>query len=222
MQPTKTTPLGYTDGILASINATTGNVDWATYFGQSDGSTSIFQIMSSVDNLEIIGATQSSNIPMVNAFQPVKGGGSDGIYVKLSKSGNNILKSSYYGNTGHEFVLKGRIVNNILILPGRYSTTAFPSGQPGIWRINLTTNSISKSYFNFTGEPQLLAYPDTLGNVFFTGLHSNGLPDISTPGAYMGMPAMYISTFMIKYNQSDIKEWELIIQEMVPRSKVKL
>jgi hypothetical protein len=26
-----------------------------------------------------------------------------------------------------------------------------------------------KSYFNFTGEPQLLAYPDTLGNVFFTG-----------------------------------------------------
>jgi hypothetical protein len=38
----------------------------------------------------------------------------------------------------------------------------------------------------------------------------------------MGMPAMYISTFMIKYNQSDIKEWELIIQEMVPRSKVKL
>ncbi|ANF52332.1 hypothetical protein A0O34_18220 [Chryseobacterium glaciei] len=209
MQPTKSTPSGYTDGILASINTTTGNIDWATYFGRSDGSTSIFQIMSSVDNLEIIGATQSSNIPMVNAFQPVKGGGSDGIYVKLSKSGNNILRSSYFGNAGYEFVLKGRIVNDILILPGRYSTTAYPSGQPGIWRVNLATNSISKSYFTFSGEPQLLAYPDTLGNVFFTGLYLQnfGQADISTPGAYMGVPPMYGSTFLIKYNQNDVKEW---------------
>jgi gliding motility-associated-like protein len=207
MQPTKSTPIGYTDGVLASLNATTGNVNWATYFGQSDGSTSIFQIMSSVNDLEIIGATQSSNIPMINAFQPVKGGSSDGIYIKLSKSGSTILRSSYYGNTGQEFVIKGRIVNNILILPGKYSTPAFPFGQPGIWRVNLTNNAITKSYFNFNGDPQLLAFPDTSGNVFFTGLHTNGQPDISTPGAYMGMPAMFGSTFLIKYNQNDVKEW---------------
>lgn len=207
MQPTKSTPIGYTDGILASLNSTTGNVDWATYFGRSDGSTSIFQILSSSDNLEIIGATQSSTIPMNNAFQPLKGGESDGLYLKISKSGTAILRSSYYGNSGSEQIWKARIVNNTLILPGRYSTTAFPTGQPGIWRVNLTTNAIIKSYFNFTGSFQLLAYPDTNGNVFFTGLHSSGQPDISTPGAYMGMPAMYISTFLIKYNQNDVKEW---------------
>lgn len=207
MQPTKSTPVGYMEGILASLNSTTGNVDWATYFGRSDGSTSIFHIFSSVDDLEIIGATQSSTIPMVNAFQSVKGGESDGIYIKLSKSGNTILRSSYYGNTGSEYVWKARIVNNILILPGKYTTTAFPQGQPGIWRVNLTNNTITKAYFNFNGDPQLLAYPDTLGNVFFTGLHTNGQPDISTPGSYMGMPAQYISTFLIKYNQNDIKEW---------------
>ncbi|WP_378105470.1 T9SS type B sorting domain-containing protein [Chryseobacterium sp. sg2396] len=207
MQPLKSTPMGYTDGILASLNALTGNVNWATYFGRSDGSTSVFQIMSSSDHLEIIGATQSENIPMVNAFQPIKGGGSDGIYIRLSKSGNTILKSSYFGNSGHEFVLKGRIVNNTLILPGRYSTIAFPTGQPGIWRVNLSTHVMTKNYFNFNGEPQLLAYPDGSGNVFFTGLHSNGQPDISTPGAYMGIPPMYTSTFLIKYNQNDVKEW---------------
>ncbi|MFP8892335.1 T9SS type B sorting domain-containing protein [Chryseobacterium sp. EZn1] len=207
MQPAKSTPIGYTDGILASLNSTTGNVDWATYFGRSDGSTSIFQILSSSDNLEIIGATQSSAIPMNNAFQPLKGGESDGLYLKISKSGTSILRSSYYGNSGSEQIWKARIVNNTLILPGRYSTTDFPMGQPGIWRVNLTTNAISKSYFNFTGSFQLLAYPDNNGNVFFTGLHSSGQPDISTPGAYMGMPAMYISTFLIKYNQNDVKEW---------------
>ncbi|MDH6254045.1 gliding motility-associated-like protein [Chryseobacterium sp. H1D6B] len=207
MQPAKSTPIGYTDGILASLNAVTGNVDWATYFGRNDGSTSIFQILSSVDNLEIIGATQSSTIPMVNAFQPVKGGESDGIYIRLSKSGNSILKSSYYGNTGSELIWKARIVNNILIIPGKYSTPAFPLGQPGIWRVNLANNIITKNYFDFNGEPQLLAYADTSGNVFFTGLQSHGQPDISTPGAYMGMPAIYISTFLVKYNQNNIKEW---------------
>lgn len=207
MQPIKSTPIGYMEGILASLNSTTGNVDWATYFGRSDGSTSIFHIFSSVDNLEIIGATQSSTIPMINAFQPIKGGESDGIYIKLSKSGNTILRSSYYGNAGSELVWKARIVNNNLILPGKYSTTDFPQGQPGIWRVNLANNIITKNYFNFNGDPQLLAYPDTSGNVFFTGLHSNGQSDISTPGAYMGMPPQYNSTFLIKYNQNDAKEW---------------
>jgi len=207
MQPTKSTPIGYTEGILASLNTTTGTVDWATYFGRSDGSTSIFHIFSSVDHLEIIGATQSSTIPMVNPFQPLKGGEVDGIYIQFSKSGNTILRSSYYGNAGSEVIWKARIVNNTLILPGKYPTPAFPMGQPGIWRVNLATNTITKSYFDFTGEPQLLAYPDISGNVFFTGLHSSGQPDISTPGAYMGMPAMYISTFLIKYNQNDVKEW---------------
>lgn len=207
MQPSKASPSGLTDGIIGSLDATTGIVDWATYFGRADGSSSIFQIMSSVDNLEIIGATQSPTFPMINAFQAIHGGGSDGIYIRLSKSGNSILKSSYYGNTGDEFVIKGRIVNDILILPGKYSTTAFPLGQPGIWRINLAANTILKSYFDFPVGLQLLAYPDTSGNVIFTGLHSNGQPDISTPGAYMGMPATYTSTFMIKYNQNNVKEW---------------
>lgn len=207
MQNTKASPSGYTDGILASLNAATGNVNWATYFGQSDGSTSIFQIISSTTNLEMIGATQSSTIPMVNAFQAVKAGGVDGIYVKLSKTGNTIMKSSYYGNTGHEFIIKGGIINNVLVLPGKYSTTAFPLGQPGIWRVNLANNTITKNYFNFDGDPQLLGYPDSTGNVFFTGLHSSGQPDISTPGAYMGFPGLMTSTFLIKYNQNDIKEW---------------
>jgi gliding motility-associated-like protein len=207
MQNTKASPSGYTDGILASLDAATGNVNWATYFGQSDGSTSIFQIISSTTSLEMIGATQSSTIPMVNAFQPIKAGGVDGIYIRLSKTGNTIIKSSYYGNIGHEFIIKGGIINNVLVLPGKYSTAAFPLGQPGIWRVNLANNTITKNYFNFDGDPQLLGYPDSTGNVFFTGLHSSGQPDISTPGAYMGFPGLMTSTFLIKYNQNDIKEW---------------
>lgn len=207
LQPAKLTPVGMTDGIIASLNATTGNADWATYFGGS-ASTGVLQIFSSVNDLEIIAVTQAVDIPMVNPFQPANSGVADGVYLKLSKSGNMILRSSYYGNSGQDIVRKARIIDNILILPGQYSTPAFPSGQPGVWRVNLATNTITKSYyFDFPGQNQLTAYPDSYGNVFFTGLHSNGQPDISTPGAYMGMPPMYISTFLIKYNQNDVKEW---------------
>lgn len=207
LQPTKATPLGMTDGILASLDTTTGNVNWATYFGGLDSSTSIFQVFSSTNDLEIIGATQSINIPMVNAFQATKAGVTDGIYIKLSKSGTTIIKSSYYGNAGQDVIRQARIVNDILILPGAYSTPTISSGQPGVWRVNLTNNTIIKNYFNFNPGGQLSAFADTSGNVFFTGLHMNGQSDISTPGAYMGIPAMYISMFLIKYNQNDIKEW---------------
>jgi gliding motility-associated-like protein len=206
MQPSKASPSGLTDGIIGSLDATTGNVDWATYFGRADGSSSIFQIMSSVDNLEIIGATQSPTFPMINAFQTIHGGGSDGIYIRLSKSGNNILKSSYYGNGGYEYVTNARIVNNTLILAGEIPLPSLLS-QVGIWRVNLTTHAITKSYFNLPGTMQLLAYVDTSANVFFTGLHSSGNPDVSTPGAYMGMPPFYNSTYLLKYNQNDVKEW---------------
>lgn len=207
MQSTKASPSGFTDGIIGSMNAITGNIDWLTYFGKADGSTSIFQIFSSVNDLEMIGASQSSILPMVNAFQPLKAGVTDGVYLRLSKSGNNIIRSSYYGNVGQDVIRKAIIINNILILPGEYSTPAFPLGEAGVWRVNLSNNTIIKSYFSLQGGYQLLAYPDTFGNVFFTGLHSSGQPDVSTPGAYMGMPGMYISTFLVKYNQNDIKEW---------------
>ncbi|MCQ9638988.1 T9SS type B sorting domain-containing protein [Chryseobacterium sp. WG14] len=212
IQPTKATPSGMSDGILASLNSTNGNVDWATYFGGSDSSTSIFQIFSSVNDLEIVGATQSVNIPMINPFQAVKAGVTDGIYLKLSKSGNTLIRSSYYGEVGQDVIRQARIINNTLILAGEY-TIPSPSGgiinKPGVWRVNLTSNIITKSYFDFNPGGQLFAYTDVSGNIFFMGLHLQnfGQADISTPGAYMGIPAMYIATFLIKYNQNDIKEW---------------
>ncbi|MBD8081914.1 T9SS type B sorting domain-containing protein [Chryseobacterium caseinilyticum] len=207
MQPTKATPVGLTDGIIGSINATGGTVDWATYFGQVDGATGFYQIMSSSDALEMIGATQSSTIPMINAFQPIKAGIVDGIYLRFSKSGNNIIRSSYFGNVGQDIIRKGAIVNNILILPGKYSTPAFPLGQAGVWRVNLSDDTIVKNYFPLQDDYQLTGHPDTLGNVFFTGMGSTSQPDISTPGAYLGLPYAFNDIFLVKYNQNDIKEW---------------
>lgn len=207
-QPTKLSPSGYTDGYIIKLDATTGNTVWSSFFGGSDHSTSIFNIFSSVGDLEIIGATRSQNIPMINPFQSTFGGVSDGLYLKFSKSGT-LLRSSYYGSTIQEYVWEARIVNNTLILAGEFpDVNANPYTVAGIWRINLTNNTIVKAGYPVQHQIQLSAYIDDTGNVFMAGLSAQiNQQGIATPNAYMPTSGPYIKTYMIKYSQNNMKEW---------------
>jgi gliding motility-associated-like protein len=207
-QPNKLSPNGYTDGYITALNATTGNTIWSSFFGGSDHSTSIFTIFSSVGNLEVIGATRSQNIPMINPFQSTFGGVTDGLYLKFSKTGT-LLRSSYFGGSIQEYVWEARIVNDTLILAGEFPNLNGPVyGPAGIWRVNLTTNTVNKINLPFQYGIQLSAYIDTLGNVFFAGLATNlHQTDIATPNAYMTDTGSAIKTFMIKYNSNNLKEW---------------
>ncbi|MDV7696218.1 T9SS type B sorting domain-containing protein [Chryseobacterium soli] len=201
-QAIKASPSGYFDGFLASLDPS-GNTEWSTFFGASDHSTSVFKIFSSVDNLEVIGATQSHNIIMINPFQSTNSGVTDGLYLKFSKAGN-LLRSSYYGLAGQDVIRDAKIINNTLILAGEFTDTL---NKAGIWRVNLTTNTIVKTYFDFHYMMQLFAYVDTTGNVFFSGLADAGQTDIATPNAYMISTGQYMKSFFLKYNINNIKEW---------------
>nr|WP_314491570.1 T9SS type B sorting domain-containing protein [uncultured Chryseobacterium sp.] len=207
-QPTKLSPNGYTDGYIIKLDAATGNTLWSSFFGGSDHSTSIFNIFSSTGDLEVIGATRSQNIPMINPFQPTFGGLSDGLYLRFSKSGA-LLRSSYYGNSIQERVWEARIVNNTLILAGEFpDVNANPYTIAGIWRINLSNNTIVKAAYPVQHELQLSAYIDETGNVFMAGLSAQiNQAGIATPNAYMTSTGPGIKTYMIKYNQNNIKEW---------------
>lgn len=207
-QPTKLSPSGYTDGYIIKLDAITGSTIWSSFFGGSDHSTSIFNIFSSVGDLEIIGATRSQNIPMINPFQSTFGGVSDGLYLKFSKSGT-LLRSSYYGDSIQEYVWEARIINNVLILAGEFPVVnATPYTVAGIWRINLNNNSIVKAGYPLQHQTQLSAYIDETGNVFMAGLTAQiNQTGIATPNAYMTTTGPYIKTYMIKYNQNNVKEW---------------
>lgn len=207
-QPTKLSPNGYTDGYIIKLDAATGNTVWSSFFGGSDHSTSIFNIFSSVGDLEVIGATRSQNIPMINPFQSTFGGVSDGLYLKFSKSGT-LLRSSYYGNTIQEYVWEARIVNGYLILAGEFpDLNATPYTVAGIWRINLSNNTIVKAGYPVQHQTQLSAYIDETGNVFIAGLAAQlNQPGIATPNAYMTTTGSGIKTYMIKYNPNNVKEW---------------
>lgn len=206
-QPTKLSPNGYTDAYLTAVDALTGNMIWSSFFGATDHSTSIFNIFSSSGDLEIIGATQSPLIPMVNPFQPTFGGVSDGLYLKFSKTGI-LLRSSYYGYSIQEFVWEARIVNNILILAGEFPNLNGPVyGPAGIWRVNLATNAITKVTLPFHYTTQLTAYIDSESNVFFSVLSNVGQTDIATSDGYMTSTGPSMKTSMIKYDINNNKEW---------------
>ncbi len=206
-QPTKLSPNGYADAYLAALDALTGNMIWSSFFGASDHSTAIFKVFSSSGDLEIIGATQSPLIPMVNPFQPTFGGVSDGLYLKFSKTGT-LLRSSYYGYSSQEFVWEARIVNNILILAGEFPNLNGPIyGPAGIWRVDLATNVITKATLPFHYTTQLTAYIDSESNVFFSALSNVGQTDIATSDGYMTSTGPYIKTSMIKYDINNNREW---------------
>ncbi|TXF77688.1 T9SS type B sorting domain-containing protein [Chryseobacterium sp.] len=207
VQQNKLSPNGSTDGFLASVDAS-GTTLWSTYFGATDYSTSIFNIFSSTGDLEIIGATRSQLIPMINPFQATNSGVTDGLYLKFSNSGV-LLRSSYFGNSIQDVVREARIVNGNLILAGEFPDLNAPTYTvPGIWRINLNNNIITKVGLPFQYQVQLTAYIDSAGNVFFSGLtHHINQTDIATPGAYMEQTGPTLKTFMIKYNANNIKQW---------------
>lgn len=206
--PTKISLPQYTDGYIATLDAITGNTIWSSFYGASDHSTAIRNIFSSETELEVIGVTSSPSFPMINPFQANFGGVSDGLYLKLSHTGQ-LLRSSYFGSTIQENVTEARIVNNTLILAGEFPNMAGSVyGPAGIWRVNLSTNIIDKINLPFQYQTQLTAYIDKSGNVFFAGLsHHLNQTDIATPNAYMSTTGPFLKSFMVKYNASNIKEW---------------
>ncbi|SHK39476.1 DUF7948 domain-containing protein [Chryseobacterium polytrichastri] len=206
--PSKPSGAGYFDGFLIDLD-NSGNVQWATFFGGTSGSTSIYNIFSSTDNLEVIGASQSTTIPMINPFQGTHAGVSDGLYLKFSKAGT-LLRSSYFGEAGQETIREARIINNTLVLAGEFMTFNPTGGairKPGVWKVNLNTNVIDKTYLPFIYEMQLSAYIDTTGNIFYGGLSYLNQTGLATPNAYMTTTGPYIKSFLVKYNSNNIKEW---------------
>lgn len=208
-QPAKLSPNGYTDGFITTVDALTGNTLRSTFFGVADHSTSIFNIFSSTGDLEVIGATRSPNVPMVNPFQSTFAGVTDGLYLKFSKTTGTLLRSSYFGNSIQDYVWEARIINNTLILAGEFPDLTGPVyGPAGIWKIDLNTNAVTKTNLPFQYQVQLTAHIDSTGNVFFAGLcHHLHQTDIATPNAYMEDTGPYLKTFMIKYDSNIVKQW---------------
>lgn len=79
----------------------------------------------------LTGSTYSSDFPMENAYDDLKGGYMDSFLVKLSSGGDHILFSSYFGGNSVEYGLSLTKTNSSYVyLAGITNSTDFPLASP--------------------------------------------------------------------------------------------
>ena len=86
-------------------------------------------ILDNAGNIYVAACTQSSNFPVTaGAFQPLNGGGQDGVLIKASPDLSNILFSSYLGGSGSDaaFVLSLNPLDNTIWVAGGTMSSDFP------------------------------------------------------------------------------------------------
>mgnify|MGYP005848811123 CR=1 FL=1 len=162
---------GNMDGVIIKMDNNLTNMIWSSYIGGSL-LDAIFSIELDLnDDLLITGGTNSSNFPTTSGtYQTTFGGGrSDGFIALISKNGQQILKSTYFGSGAYDqsYFVKRDKLNNIYI----YGQTEAPAGM---FVVNAAFNSPNSGQFITKFRPDL----DTIiwSTRFGSGI---GVPNIS-------------------------------------------
>jgi hypothetical protein len=203
------TPVGGDDNVVAKIKSDGTQVLWATYIGGTGNESGKNSLrVDPSGNVHLFTNTSSTDMPVVNAYQPALKGQSDFYLAKIRADGAALLFSTYFGGSDvdwcetHHLALDGS--GNVFI-SGITQSTDLPTTAGAFQRtfggINGKTNfhATGDGYVaKFSPTGQLLASSylggrygdgaqglacDGQGNVYFCGgTVSDNLP--VTPGAY--------------------------------------
>ena len=90
---------GNLDGVIIKMNNNLTNLIWSSYIGGSDDDAAYSVSLDQNDDLFIAGGTHSTNFPVtVGTIQQTNAGGDcDGFVAHITKNGQQILQSTYYG-----------------------------------------------------------------------------------------------------------------------------
>ena len=184
---------------MAVVKLTSGGqLVWGTYYGGSgfEGSGASIRI-DRAGHPVVLGATTSTNLPVRNAHQAAKSGGSDLALARFTADGASLVFSTYLGGSADEGVETHHLAigpGDTIYLTGVVRSSDFPTTPNAFQRAAGGGIDIGLARFSPTG--QLLAASffggaatdgsegieiDGAGNVvFFGGTNSAGF---STPGA---------------------------------------
>lgn len=119
-------------------------------------------------NIYIASCTYSSDFPVVNAPQPVIGGGLDGCVTKFDPDLGDILWSTYHGGSGDDgcYALAVTTANDVVVCGGTTSTDL--STTPGVFQGNNAGGS---------ADGFVVRYPEDGGNVEVAGYYGSSAYD---------------------------------------------
>lgn len=192
------------------------NIIWGTYFNQYNGiQMNILEcFIDENDNISILGENTNKNMPLRNEFQakPQLTTMRTGFYCRFASQNGQLLQSSYVGIGNHDFLTSGKIIDNKLILFGKFDV-GFNLFRDGIYFIDLLSNTIiDKKYYNYAGYAVdvINVVFDKQGNFYMAGstileFHSN----IVTPNAYK--TSGLHDSFIVKHDKYGNKIWGTLV-----------
>ncbi len=175
-----------------------GTLAFSTYFGGSGDEEHGRIAVDSLGCVYIAGNTRSSNLPAINAYDPIYNGGDDVFLAKFSADGQTLLYCTYLGGTGYE-------ENHVLAIdkagcayvtglvqstdypttPGVFGPTLFGGGTDG-YVTKLSADGGSLVYSTYIGGS---AFDDGVGLIVDDSGHAyvcsgTSSPDFPTVNAY--------------------------------------
>jgi Big-like domain-containing protein/carboxypeptidase family protein/beta-propeller repeat-containing protein/IPT/TIG domain-containing protein len=124
---------GTTDAFVIKLNPAGSAFVFSTYLGGSTDDGGIGIALGPSNTVYVTGGTNSTNFPLLNAFQSVKAGGTDAFVTKFSSAGNTLVYSTYLGGTATSGTEGGDVVADIAVdsagsayVTGQTYSTNFP------------------------------------------------------------------------------------------------
>jgi hypothetical protein len=84
---------------IAKLDATGSNLIYADYLGGNSEDYGTGLVLDSSNNIYLTGSTQSSDFPVVNAYQSEQPGPYTGFVSQISADGSSLLYSTYFGGS---------------------------------------------------------------------------------------------------------------------------
>lgn len=176
MPPTTADPThnGARDILALQLNPSGTAITWATYWGgtgQEEAQAIVRHPLT--NNLLIVGWTNATDMPTTpaNTLQPSFGGLFDGFLLELDQTGQNAIRSSYWGGPGEErFTAIALDQNNQPYLAGWQAppvTTGFPTSDALLLN---PSQPLSPTLLSGTADDQITALAiDQNNHLWVTG-----------------------------------------------------
>ena len=207
-------PAGSYDVFVTKLNASGSAIIYSTYLGGSGDEFAYGLAVDSQGNAYVVGDTNSTNFPTVNAVQATLGGGVDAFVSKLNPNGSALVYSTYLGGSGIDDGLAIAVdEQGSAYVAGDTNSSNFPRQNPiqpalgggfDAYFAKLTPAGTALVYSTYLGgASDDYAYGvavDSSGNAYVAGL--TGSSNFPTSNALQGSLGGRNDAFLTKVNAS--------------------
>ena len=214
---------GHFDCFVLKLNSDGDQLLYSTYVGGAEYDKGYFISVDANYSAYVTGVTDSSDFPVVNAYDDSNNGGDDCFVFKLDASGNSLLYSTFVGGTVFDTGTSIALDQSFnAYVTGRTGSTNFPTANAYddshngnmdcfVFKLNTTGNGLL--YSTFVGgsvgtDAPSVSYSawdagnsiavDTIGNAFVTGYTQS--IDFPTVNAYDSTFNGRVDCFVFKLN----------------------